>query len=101
VQYKQVFSLIAEQQEFQRYEVSVLITAALLAISGTAISASVPESNDTEFNDTEFNDPRAHSCLVEIEFYRVTPATVTGNESPQILRPNYSRGDLLNQKEPS
>ena len=96
MQYKQVFSLIAEQQEFQRYEVSVLITAALLAISGTVISASVPESNDTEFN-----DPRAHSCLVEIALYRVTPAIVTGNESPQILRPNYSRGDLLNRKEQS
>jgi hypothetical protein len=77
------------------------MTAVLLAIRGTVISASVPESNDTEFNDTEFNDMRAHSCLVEIEFYRVTPATVTGNESPQILRPNYSRGDLLNRKEQS
>jgi hypothetical protein len=48
---------------------------------------------------TENNGHTPNFCLAEIEFYRVAPMTVTASEPPQILRPDYSADDLLNQKE--
>ena len=76
-----------------------MIAAARLAIDGTVIAVSVPQSNDLESIDPEANDPIVHSCLVEIELYRAALTTVAEHEPPQIFHPNYSRGDLVNQKE--